>query len=71
MATERWLRVQEGQLQLVEEVDGPAFLRAQRPGPPSRWVTPTTLETLTRQYGADSPLVQEARALLAQAPRTP
>lgn len=67
MADERWITVKDGQLVLVTELDGWAYLRAKDHGKQTRWETPTTLEQLARTWGGTgSRLYQEALAALAQ-----
>jgi len=61
---DRWVTVRDGQLLLVEELDGWAYLRAKDQGKQTAWESPTTLSQLVALFGADSPLVAKARALL-------
>jgi hypothetical protein len=68
MAMERWIVLQGGHLHLVVELDGAAYLAARSAGRPYRWVTPTTLEALVREYGEGSRLVADARAALEDTP---
>jgi hypothetical protein len=65
MPEERWIEVRDGQLILVVELDGWAYLHAKDRGAQTQWNTAITLDDLVRRWGEGSRLVHDARAKLA------
>lgn len=65
MADERWITVRDGQLILVTELDGWAYLRAKERGELYHWESPITLEELGRRFSTNSRLYREALEALA------
>lgn len=66
MGKDRWMEVREGQLLLVTELDGWAYIKAAKRGKQTRWYTPTTLEEIASIFGIQGRLHREATALLDQ-----